>query len=220
MSKRVATVTPADLPDVPTCAGEHPDVVTDDVAWPRLAMDHLGLCGVSAHQNGVVVAYALVAPSFAVPDGHPLASPPRTADAAALLTLWVDESYARVGWGRQLMQALAARLVGQVQVIEAAASDHGSTCCEPSSDLLEGIGFVPTELPGRYRLHLDRTVAAEGLLPGAVARAAARMAAWVQQPRPASQGRRENHPQPGLAGPRLVRSRLPRTGVVSFRGGR
>lgn len=184
MSRRIASLTPADLPDLPTCAGGHPDLVTDDVAWPRLAMDHLGLCGVSAHQNGEVVAYALVTPSFAVPDGHPLAPAPRTPDAAALLVLWVDESYARQGWGRQLIQSLAARLTGQVQVIEAASSDHAPTCCEPSSDLLEGIGFSPTGLPGRYHLRLDQTLETESPWPRAVSRAAARMAAWVQQPRP------------------------------------
>ena len=184
MGRRIASLTPAELPDLPTCDDAAAAVLTDTETWPRVAMDHLGLCGVVAHQNGRVVAHALVAPSFAVPDSHRLAQPPRTPDAAALLMIWVDDRYARLGWGRQLLQELAARLVGRVRVIEAATTVGRENCCEPSSEFLTALGFTPTELPDRYRFRLDQTLAAEPQWPRAVSRAVTKVAEWVQQPRP------------------------------------
>ncbi|WP_157438835.1 GNAT family N-acetyltransferase [Aestuariimicrobium kwangyangense] len=189
MVRRISTLTPADLADLPSCPGDHLDVTVAELSWPRLAMDRLGMCGVAAHQSGEVVAYALVAPSFAVPEGHPLAAPPRTADAAALLALWVDDSYARLGWGRHLVQALTARLTGQVRCIEASAARTAPTCCEPSAEFLGAVGFVPTDLPRRHRIDLNRTVAVEPQWRKAMTR----VAEWVQQPRPEPSGAGESH---------------------------
>lgn len=191
MSRQLQSLTPADLallrPVVVSVGDPLLTTVTDEAhAWPRTSMEHFGLCGVAAHHGAQIAAFGLVSPCFSVPDEHPLSCAPRTADAAALLCLWVDPSFARSGWGRQVVQGLSARLVGRVGCIEATSEGATeSSTCTVAPGLLGSLGFGPTEIAHRHRLNLTTTVPVRPRFE----RAVTTVARWVGTARPEPAGR-------------------------------
>lgn len=134
-------------------------MLVPDAAWAAAAVAEWGMCGVAMVLDGRVVGYALVATPLHVPRTHPLNNGGVNADAAALVAVYVSEAQQRCGYGRQLVQSTAARLVGRrhITAIDAVGSASG-VCGAPPSDWLMAVGFQPlTTDPTRYRLDLRGT---------------------------------------------------------------
>lgn len=182
-TRRLALLTPADLPGLPTCADcSAAELFAADASWARAAMEQFGFCGVAAENEGRPVAHLVLCPSLTIPTGHPLTNGARAPRGAGLLELWVDPSYARAGLGRQLVQHATARLVDKATCIEAIGALTDATCCAPPRAWLEQLGFAGTgvtTLQGeRMRLDLERTVSWRETWRGA----AHRVNAWLSQP--------------------------------------
>lgn len=167
---RHRTLTPADLTllaPADDCASLFIGVGhEDDLAWARAAQDRWGLCGVLAGTVEAPRGWVLVVPSPSVPARHPMASRSRTPDAAVLVAAHVTDD--DPACFRQLVQTLAARLVGQASCLEAVAGRRGARgrCEEPQLDWLLAAGFTDVtdddhrrlgQAP-RMRLDLRRTV--------------------------------------------------------------
>ena len=160
--RRLRALTPADLAGLEKCpdCGVH-GCLDPDARWARAAMDRWGLVGVSDAPG----AFALVCPLDALPADHPLAGASDTPSTAVLLALRVASELRRHGAGRHLVQSLSARMVNQVERIDAAGGRAGENCLTPDAEWLMRKGFQPCErvdwLPGgaqRLRLDLRRTV--------------------------------------------------------------
>lgn len=168
---RLRTLTPADLAALPVC----PDcgfAADPDEPWARGAQQQWAMVGVECGAWVGASAFALVALPELLPEDHPLSrqeqsDQPLCHNTAILLAVHVegDQRWRQRTLSRLVVTALAGKLSGRVQAIEAAASRVHSTCQAPSSAWLADLGFRPTPsmewLPGgarRMRLDLDSTV--------------------------------------------------------------
>lgn len=155
---RIYPLVPADLHRLPTCscdgvaAGAEP-------RWARAAMVEWGMCGVAIVVDGRTIGHLLVSPPLHVPRSHPLHSGVNF-DAAALLRVSVVPGHRGHGYGRQLVQSCAARLVGRRRLIglDAWGSRSDGRCTAPPAAFLESVGFHPLPHDARrLRLDLDTT---------------------------------------------------------------
>ncbi|MCT1458051.1 hypothetical protein M3G03_00580 [Aestuariimicrobium sp. p3-SID1156] len=167
--RRVRTLTPADLaglspcPDC-GCGGEGREELDPHARWARASMDRWGLCGVGLGHD----TWLLLCPQGSLPEDHPLVTRADASEAthmATLLALHVSHAMRRTGAGKQLVQSVAARLVGRETLMLAAGGRAAHQCATPPSEWLLKIGFEPCTqvnyLPAgaqRLVLRLDRTV--------------------------------------------------------------
>ncbi len=113
-------------------------------AWLSTVLREWGSCGRVAMLDDQPVGHVLYAPPAFVPGAgsHPTA--PVSADAVLLTTAYVAPEHAGGGWGRMLVQSMAADLVarGGIRAVEA-FGDAGGTRgrCVVSADFLAHVGF-------------------------------------------------------------------------------
>ena len=168
-SGRIRVLGEHDLAHLPAFCGACPlgphTHAEAESSWAAAAVARFGFCGVAVVDRDQVVGYLLVSPALNVPSTHPIAHGPRTPDSAVVMSVRVLEPYHRVGYGKHLVQAVAARLVRQAGCLEAAGATGGRSCQIPPRGWLEGVGFAPCDeaptLGGvvRMRLDLESTVA-------------------------------------------------------------
>lgn len=192
-NKRLRALTRADLATLPTIS-PHPgrlraqfaaaQLYDAEQAWAAAAIDHYGLVGVQAVNLDQCDGYVLVVPSYAIPAGHPAESPARRPDSAMLIGLWTRPDYARVGLARQVVQSLAARLLGQVDSIEAVASQTGvpGDGLQPDRALLEAVGFTDAGIEHPHGVVLRFDLGATVPEPGRLRSALAALLPWATRP--------------------------------------
>lgn len=149
--RRLRPVLSRRLPQLPaTCAvcplGDQVHF-TGDPSWARSAEDRWGWCGVAAHHDGHVVGYALITPALNVPKAHPMTMWPRTPDSAVLVSLRVLDQGQHNAVARQLVQAVAARLVDRVSCLEAIGTSAAARCTTPATAWLASVGFAADDSP-------------------------------------------------------------------------
>ena len=153
---RLSVVTLAELPGLacPHCGR----VVAPDTPWAVAAAARWGWCGVKLTTNDQVAGLLLL-------------SPVEEAGQAMLMCIWVRPEVMRAGYGKQLVQAASASLLGRkVRVIVARGSRLNASCATPPRDFLRAIGFTRGLDDRLWRLDLDRTVADKSIVRGMVGR--------------------------------------------------
>ncbi|WP_432559390.1 GNAT family N-acetyltransferase [Granulicoccus sp. GXG6511] len=192
---------PETCPLCPLGAGHQPGLDPGGngaATWARAAETDWGFCGLGIVQQDRVVAYLLLASPLHVPRVGPQSGFGLNPDAAVVMSVRVLEQYARLGLGRQLVQAAAARMVRTpFQALETRSTTGRSGCAIPPPGFLEAVGFTvidPHPLDPRYRLDLSRTVRwVPDLRP-----AFDRVLDWVRPLPPEPAGRAHQGPSGGL----------------------
>lgn len=155
------------LPSCARCGSRH----LDDQQWARAAEQRWGLVGVGAVNNSRTIGYLLFAPAMNLPAGHPAQGWAPKADAAAIVSVYIEPDFRHFGVGKQLVQSAAARLVDQAPVLEAAGSLGLPSCSAAPETWLSHHGFQ-RDCPGNgasiqrqspearvhMRMELNRTV--------------------------------------------------------------
>ncbi|MDO5498664.1 MAG: GNAT family N-acetyltransferase [Propionibacteriaceae bacterium] len=163
--------------------------------WARAAEADWGFCGLSLTQAERIVAYLLVSSPLHVPRAGPQSGFGLNPDAAVVMSIRVLPEYAGSGFGRQLVQAAAARMTRtQFRALEVRGSHTSGACAIPPVDFLEAVGFHmidPHPLHPRLRLEFSRTARwAPNLAP-----ALDRVLTWAR-PLPPAEPASRTQPQP------------------------
>ncbi len=151
--------------------------------WLSVVLREWGSCGRVLLVDDEVAGYVVYAPPQLVPGAGAFATAPVSHDAVLLTTAHVLPGHRRNGFGRLLVQAMAADLIdrGAVRAVEAfgrrGSIPGGATCATPD-EFLARVGFRTVRAhPTTPRMRMDlRTVltwreeveAALGRLVGAV----------------------------------------------------
>ena len=141
---RLSLVTLAELAGIacPYCGR----TVAPDTPWAVSAATLWGACGVKLGIDGELAGLLLLGPM------EDLAT-------AMVMCAWVRPGMTGSGYGRQLVQAASAEMVGRrVRSIMARGSRQNVRCSVPPQDFLRGVGFVRVGEDRLWRLDLDRAV--------------------------------------------------------------
>lgn len=163
-------------------------------SWLRHAEEEWGQAGVACWDEGEIVGYLLVSAPLHVPRSGPQSGVAQRPDAAVVMSLRVVDEYARLGLGRQLVQAAAAMIArgpAPFRALEVEAARGAAACALPPAEFLESVGFEvcrPDPVRPRLRLDVDRTVRWRPQVSGAVME---RLTAWAR-PMPAEPANRES----------------------------
>ncbi|WP_460743841.1 GNAT family N-acetyltransferase [Mariniluteicoccus endophyticus] len=165
----------------------------EPAGWVRASEGEWGQAGVSCWDDGQIVGYLLVSTPLHVPRSGPQSGVAQRPDAAVVMSLRVIDEYARLGIGRQLVQAAAAMIArgpAPFRALEVEATRAVATCALPSAEFLTAVGFEicrPDPVRPRLRLDVDRAVRWRPHLNAAVVD---RLTAWAR-PLPAEPANRE-----------------------------
>ena len=146
---RLSTLTLAELSGLacPYCG----QTTAADTPWARTAAARWGWCGVRLVIEQETAGVLLVSP---------LPEDPRQ---AMVMWAWVAPDHVSAGYGRQLVQSMAARLdERRVRTLIAQGSHLTPRCTAPHRDFLRAVGFVRSREDRLWRLELDRTAADRG----------------------------------------------------------
>lgn len=153
---RLSMVTLAELPGLPCpyCGR----TVGPDTPWAVAAAARWGWCGVKLSVADQVAGVLLLGP---------LEEPGQ----AMLMSVWVRPDSVRSGYGKQLVQAAAAGLVGRNgRVIVARGSRRTVRCSAPPREFLRAVGFSKGLDDRLWRLDLDRAVEERPRVRGVLSR--------------------------------------------------